>query len=154
MKITGTLMLVCFGLAGCTGTTWVPDVASSYPFTEGSSRVVLYQLGDERCRLEGTLPPMNVDRELEITGEMDGEYKSDDSLGVLVVKVGGFQVIGSSLRKSQNVLQDGRMVGEKRHWVRSNETIRVVAEGEVNGGRCMDLRVRIRDSVTQTAAAE
>lgn len=151
MKIKTTMMAVCFGLMGCAGGAWVSDVTAGFPFNEVSSRVVLYQLGDERCRLEGNLPPIDVDRQLEIVGEMYGDYESDDSLGTLVVKVGGYRVIGSSLSKSQNVLPDGRIVVEQYHWIRANEIARVVAEGEVRGGRCMDLRVRIRDSASQTA---
>jgi hypothetical protein len=152
MKTAKTLAVISISLAGCAGQERVPDAISSYSFDEQASRVILYQLADEKCELQGKLVPMPVDRELEIVGEMYGDYDSEEALGSLEVKVAGVTVIGSSLRKSQNVLREGRMVAARRLWIRSNEIANVSAKGTVKGGRCVDLRVRVRDSLPATLA--
>jgi hypothetical protein len=147
MKAVRTLAVISIGLAGCASEGWVPDSMSGYSFDEVTSRVILYQLADEKCELQGKLTAMPVDRELEIVGEMYGDYRTEEALGSLEVRVAGVTVIGSSLQKSQNVLSDGRMVAARRLWIKSNEIAQVSAKGNVKGGKCVDLRVKVRDSL-------
>lgn len=152
MKTATTLAAISIGVSGCASQGWVPDSISGYPFDEVTSRVILYQLADEKCELQGKLTAMPVDRELEIVGEMYGDYESEKALGSLEVRVAGVTVIGSSLKKSQNVLPDGRVVAARRLWIKSNEIAQVSAKGNVKGGRCVDMRVRVRDSLPTALA--
>jgi hypothetical protein len=154
MKTATMIAVLWFGLAGCAGEGRLPDAAaSSYPFDEASSHVILNQLGDEKCELQGKLAAMPVDREVEIVGEIYGEYRSDDAMGNLEVRVAGATTgTGSSLRRSENVLVDGRMTAASRLWIKSNEIASVYAKGDIKGGRCIDLKLRVSDSLPSVLA--
>ena len=154
MKTATMIAVLWFGLAGCASDGALREAAaSSYPFDEASSRVILNQLGDEKCELQGKLTAMPVDRELEIVGEIYGEYRSAEAIGNLEVRVAGSTTgTGSSLSRSQNALLDGRMTATSRVWIKSNESTLVYAKGDIKGGRCIDLKLRVSDSLPSVVA--